>query len=69
MADKVPNLFKECVSVDPNLFEEGVDKVIRRKKDFFCMVNALDLMVPASKNLTLWAKSEGGPQGGPKGPP
>ena len=33
------------------------------------MVHTLDLMVPASKILTVWAKSYGGPEGGPEGPP
>ena len=33
------------------------------------MLHALDLMVPASKDLTEWEKSYGGPYGGPTGPP
>ena len=36
---------------------------------FFYMLHALDLMVPASKDLTEWEKSYGGPYGGPYGPP
>ena len=46
---------------------------LRHLKKIFNMVHAFDLMVPASKNLTVWAKSEGGPElgpeGGPEGPP
>ena len=52
------NVSKEAVSVVPNLFTEA----------FFYMVHALDLMVPASKNLTVWAKSYGGPYRRPFGP-
>ena len=33
------------------------------------MAHTLDLMVPASKNLTVWQSPEGGLQGGPVGPP
>ena len=57
------DLFVEAVSAAPNISEEAVSAVPNLFADFlFCfyMVHILDLMVPASKNMTVWAKGEMG---------